>query len=317
MPSLGSWLRHSRRYAHQYNLIQPVDTNHINALLSSATALEHAAVPVLRYSAWFDPEQVTRTMQRVPRMLQYQRRKGRRAAGEGAELAWAFASCEVKDAAALDVVAEAAEARIASQLQPPTCTRPSAAGSRYLYDDRPRVVLRDFTAGSLAQLLAALAAAGHRHEGLMQAAAAHLTASSGRSLRLSSLPAPLLARLAILAAESGVRRRSVYDRLVGYTASDPVSLPFAARLFDLINPHVATLAAAPPPLDKTSAAVAARGTRDTIREITNVILYGSPERAKAADGDLAVEERELKAVLSLVTPFYERIVGGPTAPSAV
>lgn len=101
---------------------------------------------------------------------------------------------------------------------------------------------------------------------------------------------------------------------VGYTASDPVSLPFAARLFDLINPHVATLAAAPPPvasgsgaaaaprdsltdlaaaalsyrdqLDKTSAAVAARGTRDTIREITNVILYGSPERAKAADGDL-------------------------------
>lgn len=55
-----------------------MDTNHINALLSSATALEHAAVPVLRYSAWFDPEQVTRTMQRVPRMLQYQRRKGRR-----------------------------------------------------------------------------------------------------------------------------------------------------------------------------------------------------------------------------------------------
>lgn len=33
------------------------------------------------------------------------------------KLAWAFASCEVKDAAALDVVAEAAEARIASQLQ--------------------------------------------------------------------------------------------------------------------------------------------------------------------------------------------------------
>ncbi|KAG2440021.1 hypothetical protein HXX76_004138 [Chlamydomonas incerta] len=437
------------------------------------------------------------------------------------KLAWAFANADVKDAAALDVVAEAAAARIASQLQAhdpasgpltPRATymyltirgwqawprpRPrqirSAASaarggrSRYLYDDRPRVVLRDFTAGSLAQLLAALAAAGHRHEGLMQAAAAHLTASSGRSLRvdphdlkrlaaafarldlaapaggggaataaaltallsaaqLSALPAPLLARLTILAAESGVRRRGLYDRLVrqlmarawvpgpegqppaaggavdgaaaaatpvaaaplavvdeaaaaaaaaavtdpddlggpvaldprareshyarargsgydsaaltrrveaeaagwagalsaprdacspallarvlrslakvGYTASDPLALPFAARLFDLINPHVATLAAAPPAaadgtgaaaaaprdsltdlaaaalsyrdqLDKTSAAVAARGTRDTIRDITNVVLYGSAERAKASDGDLVRRLLEL------------------------
>ena len=242
--------------------------------------------------------------------------------------------------------------------------------SRYLYDDRPRVVLRDFTAGSLAQLLAALAAAGHRHEGLMQvracarvgclgwwapvwvcrgvakiasppgcgirpylidfatwipsdtrlapsfsasssstmqAAAAHLTASSGRSLRvdphdlkrlaaafarldlaapaaasggaataaaltallsaaqLSSLPAPLLARLAILAAESGVRRRSVYDRLVrqlmarawvpgpdGQPAAAPAAAPGGA-----VDGGSATAGASLAVVDETAAAAAA------------------------------------------------------------
>jgi hypothetical protein len=72
-----------RRSAHRYNFIQPVDTNTINALLESATLLEHAAIPVLQYSEWFDPEQVTQTLQRVPRMLRYQRRKCSKGTGPG------------------------------------------------------------------------------------------------------------------------------------------------------------------------------------------------------------------------------------------
>ncbi|PNH11894.1 hypothetical protein TSOC_001213 [Tetrabaena socialis] len=61
---------------HQYNLARPVDTKRIDELLASATALEHAMLPVLRYGGHFDPEQVTRTLQRVPRMMRYQQRKG-------------------------------------------------------------------------------------------------------------------------------------------------------------------------------------------------------------------------------------------------
>ncbi|GFR42112.1 hypothetical protein Agub_g2955 [Astrephomene gubernaculifera] len=451
--------------AKRYNFIQPVDTNKINALLESATLLEHAAVPVLKYGAWFDPEQVTRTLQRVPRMVRYQRRKGKRAspgspaatapllldalgsrlaqvapdcsdeqlaralwaygvsrhpnpaallaaceqlprrlpsmplthlataawglaaaasapgsssnkqlqdavretlatvarhlaasrpesfhalpppaaavsdssssvgagssrsrslahqkgsssssgrasassaplqpaaevvaaaAGRSAleadrpwldhrsalKLAWAFATADVRDAQALDVIGDAAAARIASQLQShdpalgplaPRATylyrtirgwqawprpRPPRAGtagarSRYLYDERPRVVLRDFTLGSLAPLLACFGRLGHRHEGLLKASAQHVVASAGPSLcvhphdltrltgalhalrspqpqalaallgrvQLTDLPAPVLARLTLLAADWGVAKKALYGRLVRQLAA--------------------------------------------------------------------------------------------------
>ncbi|GLC37423.1 hypothetical protein PLESTB_001587600 [Pleodorina starrii] len=419
----------------RYNFIQPVDTKHINSLLDSATRVEHAAIPVLQYGAWFDPEQVTRTLQRLPRMLRYQRRKSSRAAADGAsvtswrlldalgsrlaqvapdctneqltralwaygvsrryhadvlgvackqlprrlpsmtmpqlattawslaaaaslapkpvqepvrealqavarhlvtarpanlsapappaqlpaaaaaapgalapaadvvaaavaagraalaadqpwmdhrsalKLAWAFAALDVRDAQALDVIADASVARMSSQLQAqdrssgplapratylyrtirgwqawprprPPRARTGGRPSRYLRDERPRVVLRDFTLPSLAALLAAFRRLGHRHEGLLQASAQHVVASSGPTLRvapadltrltgalealrfrhgpalsallsasrLSDLPAPVLARLTILAAEWRVpaRRRGggdLYGRL--------------------------------------------------------------------------------------------------------
>ncbi|KXZ46870.1 hypothetical protein GPECTOR_40g604 [Gonium pectorale] len=452
----------ARRYAtHRPNLLQAVDTNHIDALLSSSTVLQHALIPVLQYGNLFDPEQVTRTLQRVPRMLRYQLRKrshgsGRAAAAgagttlaqaagaqkareaasllldalgsrlaavapdcsdeqlaraiwaygvsrhhhpdvlraaceqlqqrlgtmpvphvataawglaaaardapaelaapvrqllqaigshlvatqpdnlelpappaqlqppaasdagsteggaaaaaasggplqsaadevaaaagrgraEGAlpwldhrsavKLAWAFATAEVRDPQVLDLLGDAAASRIATQLRAhnpaagplspratflyrtvrgwqawprPRPPRTGTAGrrSRYLYDERPRVVLRDFTLSTLAPLLCSFRRLGHIHEGLLQASAQHVLASTaGASLRvrtvdvsrltaaysaarfrhgpalealllstqLHAVPAPLLARLATLAAEWGVRRRSLYDRLL-------------------------------------------------------------------------------------------------------
>ncbi|KAG2495290.1 hypothetical protein HYH03_006563 [Edaphochlamys debaryana] len=459
----------SRRGAHRsaYNFIQPVETNHINALLESATVLEHAALPVLQYGAWFDPEQVTRTLQRVPRMLRYQQRKGAAAAasqsasatatrmldtlgvrlaavakdcsdeqlaralwaygasrhphpavmaaaceelprrlpsmpmahmaaaawglaaaaggpGGGAaresvrgalqavarhivaarpesftlpaapapsaslassstsassasskarpkgkrrlasseagsrsgsgsgsaaavqpaadvmaaaaaragleaarpwmdhraalQLAWAFASAGVAVPQALDAVADAAAARITSQMQehdaasgplaprrtylyrtirgwqawprprPPT-PRNGGRRSVYLYDDRPRVVLRDFALSTLAPLLTAFRRLDYRHEGLLTASAQHLAASAGPALRvdppqlaralgalaalhappgpaaaaaasllrctrLSDVPTPALVRLAELSSKWGVRQPVLYGRIV-------------------------------------------------------------------------------------------------------
>ncbi|GIL77135.1 hypothetical protein Vretimale_3194 [Volvox reticuliferus] len=435
------------RTAHRYNFIQPVDTNHINAVLESATLLEHAAIPVLQYGAWFDPEQVTRTLQRLPRMLRYQRRKSSRAAADRAavtswrlmdvlgsrlaqvavdctdeqfaramwafgvsrrhhaevirvaceqlprrlgsltmpqlattawslaaatrsapkpaqesvrdtlkaiarhlvatrpanlsapsspraqiatgmaatplaggkngaaaaasvrltpaadmvaaavtagraaldvdqpwmdhrsalKLAWAFAALGVHDTQALDAIGDAAAARIDTQMQAhdgtaaplvpratflywtirgwqawprprPPRARTGGRPSRYMRDERPRVVLRDFTLPSLAPLLAAFRRLGYRHEGLLQASAKHIVASAGPLLRvapadltrltgameilrfrnapalaallscsrLTALPAPVLARLTALAAEWGVPSRhsgGLYGRL--------------------------------------------------------------------------------------------------------
>ncbi|GLI59552.1 hypothetical protein VaNZ11_001455 [Volvox africanus] len=426
------------RTAHRYNFIQPVDTNHINAVLESATSLDHAAIPVLQYGAWFDPDQVTRTLQRLPRMLRYQRRKSSRAAADRAavtswrlmdvlgsrlaqvavdctdeqftramwafgvsrrhhaeaihvaceqlprrlgsltmsqlattawslaaatssapkpaqepvrdalqaiarhlvatrpanlsapappraqiitgaaatpvtggkdgaaaaasvrvspaadvvaaavaagraaldadqpwmdhrsalKLAWAFAALGVHDTQALDAIGDAAAARIGTQLQVhdgasgplspratflywtirgwqawprprPPRARTGGRPSRYMRDERPRVVLRDFTLPSLAPLLGAFRRLGYRHEGLLQASAKHIVASAGPSFRvapadltrvtgamealrfrnapalaallgssrLTALPAPVLTRLTALAAEWGVPSR--------------------------------------------------------------------------------------------------------------
>lgn len=52
-----------------------MDTRLIDEELASAKLLQHKLLPVLRHGQWFNPQQVTDTLERVPRTLRYQGRK--------------------------------------------------------------------------------------------------------------------------------------------------------------------------------------------------------------------------------------------------
>lgn len=65
-----------------YNFAQPLDTLQLEEMLGNITYLEHAAVPVLKYSQYLDPAQTASTLQKLPRVREYQLRRRGRAMGE-------------------------------------------------------------------------------------------------------------------------------------------------------------------------------------------------------------------------------------------
>lgn len=61
--------KHAWRTRYHYNFVQPVDTNQISLALRQAHLLPQVALVVLQHGQWFDPEQVTRTLRRLPAMI--------------------------------------------------------------------------------------------------------------------------------------------------------------------------------------------------------------------------------------------------------
>lgn len=80
LQGLSRSARHQTRSKRYFNLVQPVDTNQVNDLLQKAVILEHAALPITQYGQFFNPEQTTSTLRRLPKLMWAQ--QGRVAKGE-------------------------------------------------------------------------------------------------------------------------------------------------------------------------------------------------------------------------------------------